>query len=84
MTKIRLVDSGPTGQVPAQQAALDGSQSPDLSWNEQGREIPDSLGGLDGLRQMRLESNRLWGCLPSTRGTLQDSELDGTRLPFCQ
>ncbi len=65
-------------------AGLDRLNTLGLAWNQLEGDIPEDLKRLDGLQEVRLEGNRLSGCLPQNWRTIEDSDLAGMGLPFCE
>ena len=70
--RLRLVEKGLTGSVPAELGKLDALTHLNLSDNELSGGIPASLGSLSKLEDLNLEYNQLSGEIPTAFGTLTE------------
>ena len=55
----------------------------ELSGNELTGEIPEELGSLAELAELRLSGNKLSGCVPQTLRAVEFNDLHDLGLPFC-
>ena len=72
-----------TGPIPAQLGSLTNLIELNLAGNHLTGPIPPELGRLAKLRSLSLSLNQLSGCVPEKLREVQETDLFGLGLPFC-
>ena len=72
-----------SGAIPPELGLLGGLQYLVLDGNRLSGAVPDELGELEALEGLRLSGNRLSGCLPAGLRAVEDSDLAGMGLRYC-